>query len=632
MVVVSVWRRCTRRNIMSKGQILIQALVVLSAVVPIVGSTAVAKGQQCEANELAKLLDPNGIPGDEFGFSVAVDGDTAVVGAPQAPDGGAAYVFQYNGSSWVLTVTLTPRDCLAGGRFGTSVGISGETVVIGARGTITCAYIFQPGVDGVWDGGCVDQAAKLTASNGEGGYFGTSVAVSGDTAVVGALWFQAAYVFEQPAGGWVDMTENAKLTASDGAPGEEFGVSVSVSGDTALVGAHYDSDNGSRSGSAYVFEKPADGWHDMTETQKVTPSDGAADDRFGVSVSLSGDTALVGAYLDDEQGYARSGSAYVFRKVGGLWVQEAKLDASDGAADDRFGYSVSLSGDTALVGAHYDDDHGSDSGSAYVFRPGDNGVWDNGSVDQVAKLTAADGASADLFGWSVSLSGDRALTGAPCDHDNPGDSGSAYAFHGLSDCQPNGVLDICDIVNGTSQDANANGIPDECERDCNGNGIPDQCDIDCGEPGGPCDIPGCGQSADCNNNGIPDECDIDPSDPDGNEEVSADCQPNGIPDECDVDPNDPDGDGIVWQDCFLRDDNGLSCESDGVPDECQCLGDIGGTGDGRVGLDDLARLLASYGCCDGDACYDCVADLNCDDCVDLRDLADLLSRYGTVCD
>ena len=204
---------------------------------------------------------------------------------------------------------------------------------------------------------------KLIASDGAtADEFGFSVSLSGNTALVGAWQFSSgpgsppgsAYVFEKQGAVWV---ETAKLTASDAAAHDLFGVSVSLSGDTALVGAIYDDDAGAKSGSAYVFEKPPGGWMNMTETAKLTASDPAVDDQFGSAVSLSGDTALVGANGNDDvcplDLFCNSGSAYVFEKQGPVWVQKAKLTASDAAAHDLFGSAVSLSGDTALVGAYH---------------------------------------------------------------------------------------------------------------------------------------------------------------------------------------------------------------------------------------------------------------------------------------
>ena len=208
-------------------------------------------------------------------------------------------------------------------------------------------------------------------------------------------------------------------TASDGAEGDSFGNSVALDGDTALVGAYRDNDRGLSSGSAYFFTRSGGLW---TQQQKLTASDGAEGDSFGNSVALDGDTALVGAYIDDDRG-SESGSAYFFTRSGGVWTQQQKLTASDGAEGDSFGSSVALDGDTALVGAYGDDDLGSNSGSAYIFtRSG--GVW-----TQQAKLTALDGAAWDSFGYSVALDGDTVLVGANGDDDLGSNSGSVYFFH-----------------------------------------------------------------------------------------------------------------------------------------------------------------------------------------------------------
>ena len=184
---------------------------------------------------------------------------------------------------------------------------------------------------------------------------------------------------------------------------DRFGGSVAISGDTVVVGAPRDDDAGFDSGSVYVFVRSGTTW---TEEAKLTASDAAAEDEFGVSVALSGDTALVGASGDDDAG-SGSGSAYVFVRNGTSWSQQVKLTASDAAAEDGFGASVALSGDTALVGASGDDGTGVSSGSAYVF------VRNGTSWIQQAKLTASDAAAIDYFGYSVALSGETALVGAP---------------------------------------------------------------------------------------------------------------------------------------------------------------------------------------------------------------------------
>jgi len=236
--------------------------------------------------------------------------------------------------------------------------------------------------------------------------------------------------------------EEAKLTASDGDTGDSFGWSVSVSGDYALVGAHNDDDNGSSSGSAYIFRREGNDW---LEEAKLTASDGESFDSFGIRVSLSGDYALVGAYGDDDNG-SGAGSAYVFRRVGNDWIEEAKLIASERGGDANFGLSVSLSGNYALVGAYGDDDNGSFSGSAYIFRR-EGSHW-----TEAAKLTANDGGASDYFGFSVSVSGDYALAGAHGDDDNGIGSGSAYVYSGVA--LPPPPVSVAATVSPASGDGN----------------------------------------------------------------------------------------------------------------------------------------------------------------------------------
>ena len=304
--------------------------------------------------------------------------------------------------------------------FGSSLSISGDYVIVGASldGSFSgSAYVFKR------SGTSWAKEAKLLASDGSSDdRFGVAVSISGDYAVVGAFFDDdsgrasgSAYLFKRTGTTWV---EEAKLLASDGSATDEFGISVSIDGDYVIVGAFHDDDNGSNSGSAYVFKRTGTTW---VEEAKLVPSDGAPVDFFGNSVSISGNYAVVGAHLDNDNGF-RSGSAYVFKRTGATWAQEAKLLASDGAADDFFGNSVSISGDYAVVGAQGNDDNGDGSGSAYLFKRIDT-TW----VEE-AKLLPSDGAAGDFFGLSVSISGDYAVVGASGDDDNGFFSGSAYLF------------------------------------------------------------------------------------------------------------------------------------------------------------------------------------------------------------
>jgi hypothetical protein len=378
-------------------------------------------------SQQSKLTASDAAADDWFGNSVSVSGDTAIIGAYVDDDAGSqsgsAYVFTRSGDTWIQQAKLTASDATAYDQFGVRVSLDGDTAIVGAfldddAGSRSgSAYVF------VRSGTIWTQQAKLTASDAAAGdYFGVWVSVDGDTAIVGAQYNDdngtnsgSAYVFTRSGGTW---SEQAKLTASDAAAEDHFGHSVAFSGDTAIVGAQYNDDNGTNSGSAYVFTRSGGTW---SEQAKLTASDAAAEDHFGHCVSFNGDTAIVGAYANDDNG-TNSGSAYVFTRSGGTWSEQAKLIASDAAAEDYFGSSVSVDGDTAIVGAQYNDDHGTNSGSAYVFtRSG--GTW-----SEQGKLTASDAAAEDYFGRSVSVDGDTVILGANFDDDGGTNSGSAYVF------------------------------------------------------------------------------------------------------------------------------------------------------------------------------------------------------------
>ena len=369
---------------------------------------------------------------DHFGTSVSISGDTAIVGAhwdehtgeieagsAYIIEAGSTYIFVRNGTSWTEQVKLIASDVAEGDHFGTSVSISGDTAIVGAYwdddagSNSGSTYIF------VRNGTSWTEQVKLTASDAAAdNLFGKSVSISGDYTIVGAHGNDdagyasgSAYIFVRNGTNW---TEQAKLTASDATERDWFGFSVSISGDTVIVGAYLDDDAGSNSGSTYIFVRNGTSW---TEQAKLTASDAAAWDGFGNSVSISENTVIVGAFNDDGAG-SGSGSAYIFVRNGTSWIEQAKFIASDATERDYFGTSVSISGDTAIVGAPGNDDAGSDSGSAYIF------VRNGTSWTEQAKLTASDVAAWDNFGHSVSISGDTAIV-AETGEDY---LGSAYIF------------------------------------------------------------------------------------------------------------------------------------------------------------------------------------------------------------
>lgn len=358
--------------------------------------------------------------------SIAVDGTTVVVGAHEYFSGGTGlvrvFVREVGSAIWILQTELMAGDASIRDSFGYSVAVSGDTLVVGApldddRGTNSgSAYVFVRS-NGDW----LEQT-KLTASDGaEFDEFGISVDISGDTIAVGAHKVNnngvfvagAVYIYVWDGSTWI---EQAKLTASDGANGDALGSSVAIDGNTVVSGAPFDGDTGRVSGTAYIFVREA-GSSIWMEQAELRASDGAKDDWSVNPVAISDDTVVIGY-----SGGVDAGSAYVFGRSGSSWTQLAKLTASDGAAGDEFGYSVAIQGTTVAVGARLDDNEGgTDSGSAYVF------VRSDSSWTQFAKLTASDGKN---LGHSASISGDVAAVGA---------SGSSYTFNITEEALSQGI-------------------------------------------------------------------------------------------------------------------------------------------------------------------------------------------------
>ncbi len=389
-----------------------------------------------------------------FGDSVSISGNTLVVGEP---DFYTVHVFTRSGSAWSLQASLRRPPGSVGGSFGQSVSISGDTIVVGDTWSSGVAHVFTRS-DSVWS-----HQAYLKASNSEEfDYFGGSVSVSGDTIVVGAYWEQscsdgvngdeddngcrhagAAYVFTRSGSVWSQQAylkaSNSEGDDSSGKGSDGFGT-VSVSGDTIVVGADRESscsdgvggnedDNGCPSaGAAYVFTRNGSVWSQQAYLKASNSEEG---DGFGWSVSVSGDTIVVGAGWEDScsDGVGGNednddcdvaGAAYVFTRSGSVWSQQAYLKASNSKVGERFG-AVSISGDTIVVGADQvgagdcgalgifgrrGDCYGRHEGAAYIFARSGS-VW-----SQLAYLKASNAEKSDLFGWSVSVSGDAIVVGA----------------------------------------------------------------------------------------------------------------------------------------------------------------------------------------------------------------------------
>ena len=361
------------------------------------GNTTITEYQLMQLAEESGLTADDGAKNDRFGVSVAVDGNTAVVGAFQPtytdPDTsldvsrpGAAYVYiKDSNGAWSQQAKLTASDGADGDEFGISVAVDGDTVVVGARGNVSktgAIYVFTKPSDGDWTSTITE--TKLTATGGAADdLFGASVALYGEsTIVIGAPGAGSAYVFTKNSGVW---SQAANLTATDAATGDEFGISVAVDDDTIAVGAYgKDGNSLTDSGLVYVFVKSGGAaWATTTETVQLRASDRDANDNFGRSVAVGSSTIVVGASGDRNTvggTEVSTGSAYVFAEPNTGWgnsggTETAKLTASDGADSDQFGRSVAVDGDTIVVGAHQNDDDGTDSGSIYVFIKPTNG-WD----------------------------------------------------------------------------------------------------------------------------------------------------------------------------------------------------------------------------------------------------------------
>jgi hypothetical protein len=339
-----------------------------------IGPAAGAPPQVIEAADAAA--------NDLFGRSVALDADTLVVGAYAEDDAGvsagAVYVYRWDGADWVEEAKLTASDAGGGENFGYAVAIDGDTIVVGA-----------------W-------RENAGAGSDQG----------------------AAYVFTRSGTLW---TEQDKLVAGDGASGDRFGVSVDVDGDLVIIGAHlHDGPAGNDQGAAYIFRRSGGAW---SEQAKLLPSDAFVGAEFGFDVGVSNGTVVVGAPdgvrpFGVQQNLTLLGTAYIFTESGGVWMEDAAFGSSDAQAGERFGASVAIDGDRLIVGAT-DKLVGSnfDQGAAYIFERA-VGVW-----SEQQKLVASDGASDDFFGTEVDLRGARAIVGSPFRDEPAGaDHGAAYVF------------------------------------------------------------------------------------------------------------------------------------------------------------------------------------------------------------
>jgi hypothetical protein len=369
-------------------------------------------------NQQARLLHSNGGPNDFLGKSVAIYGDTAVVGAHNVDNRGSAYVFVRSNGSWGPPVELTTPNFSSGAQYGYSVAISGNTVVVGAHFDNSgvyhgSAFVFER------SGSSWGPPQKLEPSDSRAsGWFGHSVAISLDTIVVGAPLATvngnssqgSAVVFVRNGNTWI---EQQKLIAGDGAAGNYFGYAVAIAGNTAVATAPWNSVYQPsclcyrRQGAAYVFTRSYQNW---SQQQKLSANDGEDDDRLGYSVAInsSWNTIVVGAPYDNVSGRVNQGSAYIFTRNISTWSQQWKLTAGGGAANDWYGYSVAISGYEVVVGAPLSDvSNLADQGSVYVYARSGS-TWTLQGMPTSIDLWAN-----HRFGYSVAISVGTIVAGAP---------------------------------------------------------------------------------------------------------------------------------------------------------------------------------------------------------------------------
>jgi len=442
-------------RLVKKTSCFVKTIIALAAIM-LSGNANILMAQNWD--EVVKAVALDRASSDWFGYSVSISGDYAIVGAKQEDhnaaggqfldNAGAAYILKNNSGTWTVVQKLVASDRATDDEFGYSVAISGDYAIVGApRKTIKvgfdlesyagAAYIFK-NTSGTWS-----QLSKLVSKEPNfADEFGYSVAISEDYAIVGAPYddIPSAQIYKRDSTKWFfEQTITSGVTGN----GDRFGWSVGVSGNFIIVGEPFDGStapvNYAKSGSAYIFFRGSSGtWK---QSAQLNASDKATGDEFGNSVAISGDYAIIGAMLEDHNATGgaslnSAGSAYIFKRNAndGSWKQSKKIVASDREAGDLFGVSVSISGDYAIVGAYNEDQDKtggntlSNAGSAYIFK-NSSGNW-----TQLNKIVASDRGGSDVFGYSVAISGDYAIAGAFNEDENQVggntlfSAGSAYVF------------------------------------------------------------------------------------------------------------------------------------------------------------------------------------------------------------
>jgi len=379
------------------------------------------------------ILADDGKAGDSFGFSVAIDGTTVLIGAYKADiagvtNAGAAYVYVLGDNGWQKQAKLFAEPAFADDTLGGNVALKNNVAMLGvmlrdSKGKDSGAVVAFEREVNVWK-----QRQIFTAPDAKpGDAFGQSIALTTNHLIIGAPRNDAlgndagaAYIYKRENDTWRYQT---KITASDSVAGDLFGISVAIDGDTILVGADLHDEKAENAGAVYVYILEENKWK---QEAKLMAFDGGKTDIFGVRVALSENTALVSARRDNtEELGIDAGSAYIFVRDGSIWTQQVKLTSPDGQADDRFGRGVALSSDTAIISAMNHDANGSNTGALYVYKKGSVG-W-----RYTSKLVAKSSMSDDKFGWNVGLSNGVAIVATP-NHDAQGQESGAVFIQDLN--------------------------------------------------------------------------------------------------------------------------------------------------------------------------------------------------------
>jgi hypothetical protein len=368
-----------------------------------------------------RIVPTNANRGDRFGQAISVDADTLAVSAPgddtAAADAGAVYVYTRTGSAWSLEQTLTINNAAADDELGKgpAVSVFGDRLAVGAyeKGNVGAAFLFERSSN-IWT-----QVHKFSHNANAGG-FGVALAGHADTVVIGASAEEnstgRAYVYEWDGTTW---SESAQLVAGDRQSGDYYGVSVDITGDLAVVGATSEDEGGASAGAAYVYERSAGTW---SQAAKLTASDASTADSFGRRVTVDGVRVGVTAPKQGFSNFDQGGATYLFEQTGSGWVEQQLLVSSDRRAGDRFGSGLALGGQWLFVGANQRGDTGVDAGAAYLFN------HDGTNWSETSKLVPQTGEEYDIYSGGIDMSGDTVVAGSQHDSQQDYQAGAAHLY------------------------------------------------------------------------------------------------------------------------------------------------------------------------------------------------------------